>query len=71
MPSAAVEATEQKFAKIIAAIDAKLGEREPGMTDAQLWKQDLKGYYTDLLYKYDRLQAAGVIVPDVDVVDVT
>lgn len=70
MPSATVNATAEKFAAIIAALDVKL-EREDGETDAHLWKRDLKGYYTEMMFKYNRRQASGAVAPDVDIVEVT
>lgn len=72
MPSATVNATAEKFAQIVAALRDKLDDEAiEGLTDAQVWKYDLKGYYTEMKFKYDRQQAQGAVAPDPDVVDVT
>ena len=70
MPSATVNTSAENFAKIIAALDAKM-EREDGETDAQLWRRDLKGYYTVMVFKDQRRVAQSTVSPDLDIVDIT
>lgn len=72
MPSATVSTSDENFARIITAIRAGLDDEEiEGLTDAQIWRRNLKGYYTEMLFRYDRRQAQGAVIPDVDIVDVT
>lgn len=71
MRSATVQTSDENFDRIIAALRNKLGDEAEALSDAQLWRFDLRGYYTELLYKYDRQQSLGTVAPDADVVEVT
>lgn len=72
MPSATVEATTETFTRVIAALRARLDPDDiAGLTDGQVWKLDLKRYYTELVYGYERRVAQGAITPDDDIVEVT
>lgn len=72
MPTAEVGTTEENFTRIIAALRAKLDDEViEGLTDGQIWRLDLKGYYTQMLYTYGQRQAAGAIAPEDDIVTVT
>lgn len=72
MPSATVGTSEENFARIVAALRAKLDDEAiEGLTDVQLWRYDLRGYYTEMLFKYDRRAAQGAVAPDPNIVEVT
>ncbi len=72
MPSYTVTGTTENFARLIAALESKredlVGE---GGTDAQLYIAWLRGVHTEPIFKHERNQAAGVVAPDADIVDIT
>jgi len=70
MPSATVSTSSANFALIISALDAK-HEREDGETDAQLWRRDLKAYYTELVFAHQRGKASAGVAADPNITEVT
>lgn len=72
MPSATVETSADNFVRIIAALRAKLDpDAIEGLTNEQIWRLDLEGYYTGMLYKHDCQRAKGAVTPEDDIVEVT
>lgn len=71
MPSKTLSTTADNFARIVAALKVKHGDRPEGETDEELWERDLRNYYTGMVSKNERNVAAGAILADLNITEVT
>ena len=71
MPSITVSTTDEKFAKIIDALDHSIDREPEDETDAHFYKRWLKSKHIELDFKYRRRQAEGAVAPDPDIAEIT
>lgn len=74
MPTYTVSSSVEKFARIIAALDRRIereGEGEERETDNDFYMRWLTAKHTELVFGDECRQAAGAIVADNTIVDVT
>jgi hypothetical protein len=71
MKTATLETSDANFARIVAALRAKLdSDAIEGMSDGQVWRYDLKEYYKGMVVKNERHAAQSGVSPDDGIVEV-
>lgn len=70
MPSYTINTSTENAARIIAALDRRI-EREEGETDREFYVRWLRNAHMELVFRDERNQAAGAVVSDESIAEVT